>query len=151
MIYFAQTATGSIKIGTTEDLPSRLERLKDHYGAELALLATMPGDRDREAEIHDQFAHLRFGRTEQFRPGPDLMEFIGKPLLVGINPDMVEAAAATGVELKAVRLELPMADYQRLERHAKKLGLNRASFARMAVLRMLEQADEEEKRKGGGR
>jgi hypothetical protein len=52
---------------------------------------------------------------------------------------------------KAVRLELPLSDYQRLERHARKLGLNRASFARMAVLRVLDQTDEEERRKAGGK
>jgi hypothetical protein len=52
---------------------------------------------------------------------------------------------------KAVRLELPLPDYQRLERHARKLGLNRASFARMAVLRMLDQADEDSRRKAGGK
>jgi hypothetical protein len=52
---------------------------------------------------------------------------------------------------KAVRLELPLSDYQRLERHARKLGLNRASFARMAVLRMIDQADEDERRKAGGK
>jgi hypothetical protein len=35
---------------------------------------------------------LRLGRTEQFRPGADLLEFIGRPLLVGVNPDAVEAS-----------------------------------------------------------
>jgi hypothetical protein len=52
---------------------------------------------------------------------------------------------------KAVRLELPIADYQRLERHARKLGLNRASFARMAVLKAIGEADEEERRKAGAK
>jgi hypothetical protein len=52
---------------------------------------------------------------------------------------------------KAVRLELPLIDYQRLERQARKLGLNRASFARMAVLRVMQEADEEERRKGAGK
>jgi hypothetical protein len=52
---------------------------------------------------------------------------------------------------KAVRLELPLSDYQRLEWHARKLGLNRASFARMAVLRTMDQAEEEEQRKGAGK
>jgi hypothetical protein len=46
---------------------------------------------------------------------------------------------------------LPLADYQRLERHARKLGLNRASFARMAVLKAIAEADEEERRKAGGK
>jgi hypothetical protein len=92
LIYFAQTPTGSIKIGCTENLDVRLDQLRAHYGAELALLATMPGDRSTEAEIHGRFAHLRFGRSEQFKPARELMEFIGKPLLVGADPEMVEAA-----------------------------------------------------------
>jgi hypothetical protein len=91
MIYFAQTPTGSIKIGTTDNLPGRMSQLAGHYGTELVLLTTMPGDKKKERSIHKQFSHLRLGRTEQFRPGSDLMEFIGKPLLVGANPEAVEA------------------------------------------------------------
>jgi T5orf172 domain len=94
VIYFAALPGGSIKIGTTENIETRLYSLTSHYGTELALLATMPGDRSVEAKIHERFSHLRLGRTEQFRPAADLMAFIGKPLLVGINPDVVEAMAA---------------------------------------------------------
>jgi hypothetical protein len=43
----------------------------------------------------------------------------------------------------AVRLELPMADYQRLERQARKLGLTKASYARMKVMQGI-TADERE-------
>jgi hypothetical protein len=90
VIYFAQLETGSIKIGTTTNLNSRLAALESFYGQPLALLATMRGGRATELKIHERFAHLRMGRTEQFRPGPDLMEFIGKPLLVSANPDAIE-------------------------------------------------------------
>jgi T5orf172 domain len=90
LIYFAQTPTGSIKIGTSENVDSRLLSLEQHYGQPLALIGTMPGDRQTEQEIHARFSHLRLGRTEQFRPAADLMEFIGKPLLVGPNPDAFE-------------------------------------------------------------
>lgn len=92
MIYFAQLTTGAIKIGTTEDLDGRLAGLGSYYGEPPALLGTMPGGREREREIHARFAHLRLGRTEQFRPASDLMTFIGKPVLVGANPDAVEMA-----------------------------------------------------------
>ena len=91
LVYFAQTPTGSIKIGCTKNLKARLDHLKSRYGAELSLLATMPGDRSTESEIHGRFNHLRLGTTEQFRPGRDLMDFIGKPLLVSPNPEAVEA------------------------------------------------------------
>jgi hypothetical protein len=56
----------------------------------LALLATLPGGYKEEREIHEKFAHLRFDRTEQFAPATELMEFIGKPLLVAADPDAVE-------------------------------------------------------------
>jgi hypothetical protein len=41
----------------------------------------------------------------------------------------------------AVRLELPLADYKRLDHQAKALGLTKASYARMAVMERL-RADE---------
>ncbi len=40
------------------------------------------------------------GRTEQFRPAPELMEFIGRPLLVGVNPDAVEAMPTAYASIK---------------------------------------------------
>lgn len=91
MIYFAQsTSGGSVKIGTTENLKARLYNLESHYGQHMAILATMPGGRKEEQEIHARFAHLRFGITEQFQPAADLMQFIGRPLLVNPNPETVE-------------------------------------------------------------
>jgi hypothetical protein len=39
MIHFAQTSTGSIKIGFTENVDDRLDTLASHYGRPLALLA----------------------------------------------------------------------------------------------------------------
>jgi hypothetical protein len=45
----------------------------------------------------------------------------------------------------AVRLELPIGDYQRLERQAKALGLTKASYARMAVMKSLKADEEKEK------
>ena len=94
MIYFAQPIGGGpIKIGFTDDLDLRVKQIEGHYGQPLALLGTMPGGCEEERDIHLQFAHLRFGRTEQFRPASDLLAFIGRPLLVGANPDAAEAMA----------------------------------------------------------
>jgi hypothetical protein len=42
---------------------------------------------------------------------------------------------------KPVRLDLPDPDFERLERVAKKMGLTKASYARMAVLERM-RADE---------
>jgi hypothetical protein len=92
MIYFLQPVDGGpVKIGTTENLDARVKQLEAHYGCPLALLGTMPGGREEERSVHERFGHLRFGRTEQFQPAADLMAFIDRPLLVGANPDAVEA------------------------------------------------------------
>lgn len=92
------TEGGPVKIGFTDNLAARHKQLESHYGRPLAILTTMPGDMGREAEIHARFAHLRYDapdrrgrRLEQFRPAAELMEFIGRPLLVDLNPDTVEA------------------------------------------------------------
>ena len=76
MVYFAQFPTGLIKIGVTDNLEARLPELAYDYGVDLTLLATMPGDRSTKHEVHQRFADLRVGRTDQFEPGPDLMDFI---------------------------------------------------------------------------
>lgn len=81
---------GPIKIGHSADVDARIQQLEAHYGCPLALLATLPGGEEEEAAIHARFDHLRFGRTEQFRPALDLMAFIGRPLLVDPNPHAVE-------------------------------------------------------------
>jgi hypothetical protein len=60
-------------------------------------------------------------------------------------------AAPESQKARAIRLELPPAAYERVDRHARKRGLNKASFARMAILRVLDELDEEDKRKAGGR
>ena len=92
MIYFVQSIDGGpVKIGCTDNFGARLKTLEYHYGTPLAVLGTMPGDVTAEREIHERFKHLRFDRTEQFRPAADLMAYIGLPLLVGLNPDTVEA------------------------------------------------------------
>jgi hypothetical protein len=96
LIYFMQpTDGGPVKIGFTDDIATRHRQLEAHYGKPLAILATMEGDRAEEAETHARFAHLRFGRTEQFQPGPDLMAFIDRPLFV--NQGDVELMEVKGL------------------------------------------------------
>jgi hypothetical protein len=50
-------------------------------------------------------------------------------------------ATAEKPALKAVRLQLPESDHERLERCARERGLNLASYARQAVLEKI-KADE---------
>jgi hypothetical protein len=98
MIYFLQpTDGGTIKIGyTVNNVDSRRKQLETYYKQPLAILATIPGGRAREREIHEQFAEHRLGRTEQFRPDPEIMAFIGRPLLVDPNPAAVEMMSPSG-------------------------------------------------------
>lgn len=92
MIYFLQSPSGGpVKIGHSVNVPARVAKLVAYYGQPLSILATMEGGRSEERVIHGRFAHLRFGRTEQFRPDRELMEFIQRPLLVGATPDAAGA------------------------------------------------------------
>jgi hypothetical protein len=140
VIYFAQLETGAIKIGRTEDLESRLQTLERRYGP-VSVLKTIPGGVARERQIHERFAHLRLSQAEQFRPAADLMEFIGKPLLVSANADAIEAVKFGRGSIRFIRLDLSPADHKRVERAAGERGLTMASYARMAVLERL-KADE---------
>lgn len=80
MIYFVQDASsGPIKIGHSGDVDARLHELEIRYGRPLFLLGSLPGGSEEEQKIHARFAHLRFGRTEQFRPEPEIFEFIANP------------------------------------------------------------------------
>ncbi len=79
MIYFMQSVDGGpIKIGSSEDVDRRRRQLEMDYGRHLIVLSVIPGDRRTEILIHEKFAHLRFERTEQFRPGADLLDYIGR-------------------------------------------------------------------------
>lgn len=80
MIYFARiAATGTIKIGFTDNLVSRINALKKHYDCHIEVLKTEPGDRDSERCMHERFADLRLRDTEQFLPGDELTAYLGLP------------------------------------------------------------------------
>jgi hypothetical protein len=134
VIYFAQSLDGgAVKIGFSDDVDARRQQLELHYGCPLALLATMEGGREQETAIHRRFRSLRFGRTEQFRPTSELMAFIGRPLLVGPNPDAVEAMAGRAPNAKPVRLDLDPELHQKLRVVAAEQGKPMAVFAREIV------------------
>jgi hypothetical protein len=91
VIYFAQPVGGGpVKIGYAVDVDQRIRQLAAHYNQTLNLIAKIEGGPKVERSIHRKFAHLRFGHTEQFRPAQELMDFIGKPILVSENPELVE-------------------------------------------------------------
>lgn len=135
MIYFAQPADGgAVKIGFSGDVKARVRYLETYYSRPLILLATMEGDREVETEIKERFAHLRFGRTEQFRPAPELMEFIGRPLLASPNPDAVEVMLpSSGATPNAVVLRGSLEWREWLKRAAASEQSSMAEFVDRAV------------------
>jgi hypothetical protein len=142
-VYFAQSPLGGpVKIGASKDVDARLRQLEAHYGCPLALLATMPGGRAEERAVHERFAGLRLGRTEQFRPAPALMEFIGRPLLVGANPDAVAAMGGGGPATNQARIELPVEEFDRLRKAARRRGLSVSAFLRQAVLLAVDKVEQ---------
>lgn len=142
MIYFmAPVLGGPIKIGFSDDVDARRRQIEQHYGRPLALLATMPGGREEETAIHERFNHLRLGRTEQFLPAPELLDFIGQPLLVGPNPEAVEAMKASKVD---IRFQVDSALYHRIRYAADQECNSVATFIRAAVVRDLKRREKED-------
>ena len=70
-IYYIQIED-HIKIGFTADLDVRLSA----YPPMARLLATHPGTRQTEAELHQRFSHLLSARREWFRVMPEIEVFI---------------------------------------------------------------------------
>lgn len=60
------------------------------------------------------------------------MQFIGVPLLIGINPDTVEAVDRVS-ELQSIRVQLSPEDHQRFRVEAAKEGRSMAAVARRLV------------------
>lgn len=57
-VYFMQ-AGELVKIGTTTDLPKRISALRLASPVELKVIATIPGNAKKEAELHKRFAAYR--------------------------------------------------------------------------------------------
>jgi DNA-binding Xre family transcriptional regulator len=78
MIYFLQRPDGTIKIGSTGNLETRLNQIAIlHRG--IQLLGVMEGGRAEESTLHRQFAALRVSEgneREWFRPESALTDFI---------------------------------------------------------------------------
>jgi Meiotically up-regulated gene 113 len=96
MIYFIQPIDGGpIKIGYAKDIAARVKQLEVENGKKMSLLASIPGGKNEERQLHSQFSHLRFAGTEQFRPAPDLMA-----LILGKAPNAHPIEGRTGKKLK---------------------------------------------------
>jgi hypothetical protein len=76
VVYFVQSGEGGpIKIGWAADFAARLAVMQTGNPVELVVLATVPGSRAAERELHARFASLRI-RREWFRPEAELLQYI---------------------------------------------------------------------------
>lgn len=82
-----------IKIGVTTKIKQRMQQLRVPTDA---ILATEPGGRDLEKDRHKQFADLRIGTLENFKPTKRLIEHIdavrdfhGEPNITGYLPSYI--------------------------------------------------------------
>jgi hypothetical protein len=111
MIYFIKfTEVNAIKIGTSDNVSSRLKALQLACPCQLELLGTIPGDQKEEIRLHQKFARFRL-KGEWFRAVPELTkEIIAIQRRVNLmadgllSPAAVEAMpGARPVRRKAVR------------------------------------------------
>lgn len=74
-VYFAQVATGHIKIGTTTNVAHRLAALQHAHAEPVLMLAIMPGGHAHEALLHQIFDRDR-DSGEWFSPSAELMALV---------------------------------------------------------------------------
>ncbi len=77
VVYFIWDSAGAIKIGISDDAPSRLAQLQSGNANPLFLLGTIPGNEQTEASLHVKFASLRI-TGEWFRATPPLLWHVRK-------------------------------------------------------------------------
>ena len=124
-----------IKIGTTVDPKARFASLVPDE-----ILAIEPGGRPEEVKRHQQFAHLREGRSEYFRPGDDLLAHAEALRAIYGDPDpawrtaqnvgLVSPGAGRPRLLAEVELPPPSSpETVTLTEAAERLGINKATLA----------------------
>lgn len=72
VVYFAEAADGSIKIGTTNQIDRRSANLSTAVPGGCQIICTVPGGRDLEAHWHEAFSAARIS-GEWFMPVPELL------------------------------------------------------------------------------
>ena len=139
MIYFVQLDSGAIKIGSTKAIKSRMAQIAHERGTSITLLATLEGGREEELKIHERFAHLRMGRTEQFAPAADLMEFIGLSSMDNGGQDRVAVQPlGKGVKMPFV-LRLSDRALMELRELMQITGLSRTDVVETALIELWER------------
>ena len=79
MIYFIRNIiSGNIKIGFSDTPTKRLKDLQTGSADKLVLMKTIPGDKELEADIHQQFSHCRLdGVVLTYRRAPRIRKRAG--------------------------------------------------------------------------
>lgn len=87
MVYFTRVLPHALKIGytTEQDLTTRMRRLSSHYGHQVELLAFCEGGREVERYFHRRFSLYRLGKSEHFMLHPEILGYIGHPLLLEMD------------------------------------------------------------------
>jgi Meiotically up-regulated gene 113 len=75
VVYFISPDDGTVKIGFTTCLKSRLRSLRTAHPKKLMILLVVPGTREDEQELHRRFSNLRV-RGEWFKLDETIRDFI---------------------------------------------------------------------------
>lgn len=75
MIYFIRRPDGSIKIGSSRNVRTRLYGLRSEHGLELNLISVVSEDQFHEHALHRRFSNFRRD-GEWFAPAEELLAFI---------------------------------------------------------------------------
>lgn len=76
-VYFIQAADGAIKIGSSHNPTARMAALQGAHGSPLKMLATEPGGRARELQLHAVFRDFRRS-GEWFSPSPEILDYLSR-------------------------------------------------------------------------
>lgn len=100
-VYFAQARadTATVKIGFTEDIVKRQQNMSVSTPGGVAILASLPGNRDTEEYLHDKFSAHRLG-GEWFRFSEEIRDFIrdiqnGKQGLIPFRDEAIYMTRST--------------------------------------------------------
>jgi hypothetical protein len=103
-VYFAQLASGPVKIGQSRQVPQRMKALQTAHHEEVRLIGLLPEQDVTEHEVQSKFARFRI-RGEWFSPAPQILELAAAGLTIYANgyvhiiPD--EHAEQFGIVLSA--------------------------------------------------
>lgn len=114
VVYFAEcSATGRVKIGTTEDLTRRIATLNANNCAPVRLVAAMTGGSDVEKHVHELFSDKR-AHGEWFESSPELWAFIEQICHGSFSLDVVRLPAQKNSGAFADLLKQASADLKRI-------------------------------------